>query len=227
MKSDFIRQQLRNFYDQSAADFSRTRKYWWKDLDLIKEHLPKNGKFMDFGCGNGRLIDFLNENNFQGEYHGVDISRGLIAIAAKNYPKSKFSLIEREDSLPFKSESFDVIMAIAVFHHFDRSMAQKALFELSRTLKPGGVLILTVWNLWNRKYIPYLVKNLLKGRLSFLSLIPFQTGKKKYWRHCYWWRLSILTKIIKKTDLEIARSGFSLDRNGSKRNIYFILRKSY
>ena len=227
MKSDLIRQQLRKFYDQSATDFSRTRKCWWKDLDFIKEHLPKNGKLMDFGCGNGRLIDFLNENNFQLEYQGADISKELITIAAKNYPKKEFSLVEREDLLPFKSGSFDVITAIAVFHHFDRSMAQKALFELSRTLKPGGVLILTAWNLWSSKYIPYLIKNLLKGRLSFFSLIPFQVGKKKYWRYCYWWRLSVLTKVIERTDLKIVRKGFSLGKNGSKRNIYLILKKKY
>lgn len=222
MNSEFIREQLKSFYDQSADDFSRTRGNWWKDLDFIKEHIPQNGKVLDFGCGNGRFLKFLEKINFNGRYEGVDISEKLIQLAKIEYPAENFQTIEREDQLPFKGGEFDAVMTLAVFHHFNPQMAGETLRELKRILKKDGVLILTVWHLWNKKYLKFLFNNFKTGNFNLSASVSFQSGTKKYWRYCYWWRLKSLARIIEKSGFDITDSGFTFDLKGKKRNLYFI-----
>lgn len=54
-------------------------------------------------------------------------------------------------SLPFRDESFDAVLSIAVVHHFattDRRV--QALRELARVLRIGGKLIISVWAMEQR-----------------------------------------------------------------------------
>lgn len=226
-KSDLIRKKLKNFYNQSAEDFSRTRGNWWAGLDFIKEYIPKNGKVLDFGCGNGRLLKFIKKDSIEIKYEGVDISERLIAIAQEKYPKRNFKVIEKEDSLPFDNDDFDTVIALAVFHHFNPEMAVGALREMQRVMKRDGVLILTAWNLWNRKYLKFLLKNIFRGKFEFSAMVSFRAGDKKYWRYCYWWRPASLAKIIKKSGFKIVSSGFTSDKKNRKRNLYFVVKKQF
>lgn len=227
MNSDKIRQKTKDFYNQSAKSFSQTRGYWWDDLRFIKEYIFKNGKSngdkaLDFGCGNGRLVKFLRKNDFQGEYIGVDNSEELIKIAEKHYPDENFLTMEKENKLPFGNEEFNEIFSIAVFHHFNPQMAQENLKELKRIIKKDGILIITVWNLWDTKYKKYLLKNLLKGNFNLMTNLTFKDSNRTYERPCYWWRKSQLEKIIKKNGFEIEKSFFTFNKKGKKRNMCFI-----
>lgn len=54
-------------------------------------------------------------------------------------------------ALPFRDESFDAVLSIAVVHHFattDRRV--QALRELARVLRIGGKLIISVWAMEQR-----------------------------------------------------------------------------
>lgn len=49
-------------------------------------------------------------------------------------------------SLPFRDESFDAVLSIAVVHHFATvERRAMALRELARITRIGGRLLLTVW----------------------------------------------------------------------------------
>jgi ubiquinone/menaquinone biosynthesis C-methylase UbiE len=219
------RKQSSNFYNQVAHKFSQTRKHFWYDLEFIKEEYDKDGKLLDFGCGNGRLIDFLQIP--PDKYVGVDNSEELIKIAKQKYPKHKFILIKDEGKLPFKNKEFDQVFSIAVFHHFTPQMAEKTLRELRRITKKDGKIILTIWRLWKKKYIKYLIKNCLKRNFSLLINLPFKinSGKEVFWRPCYFWTKNPFNKIIKKTNLQIKRVGISTNHKKEKRNYFWILRK--
>lgn len=48
----------------------------------------------------------------------------------------------------------DITYCIAVLHHIPSlELREKAIKELVRITKPGGYIILTVWNLWQKKYL--------------------------------------------------------------------------
>jgi len=49
-------------------------------------------------------------------------------------------------ALPFREESFDAVLSIAVVHHFATTERRvHALKELARVLRIGGRLVISVW----------------------------------------------------------------------------------
>ncbi len=155
-------------YDLIAEKFSATRKNFWSDLRFIADFTQKGNKVLDYGCGNGRLLEILPQNI---DYFGVDISGRLIELARKKYSntsnqiafqrKLNFQKISSSKViLPFENNFFDVIYSIAVFHHLpDKQYRFQILKELKRVLKPKGYLIISVWNLWQNPYYKKIIQN--------------------------------------------------------------------
>lgn len=167
-------------YDLISEKFSATRKGFWNGLDFILD-FPENGdKVLDFGCGNGRLLGLLNRKNI--DYFGVDISKKLINSARNSHlgKNAQFLKISSsQTSLPFEDNFFNVIYSIAVFHHIpSEKLRLEIARELFRTLKPGGVVVVTVWNLWQKKYLKSL-KRIIKNWFDKL------VGKSELgWKDC-------------------------------------------
>jgi ubiquinone/menaquinone biosynthesis C-methylase UbiE len=164
-------------YDLISGKFSQTRKYFWRGLEFIADFAKTGDKVLDFGCGNGRLLElFLGKNV---DYLGVDVSEKLIDIAKNKYPDKANNLqkISSSDSLPLPDNSFNVIYSIAVFHHFpSEEYRRKIADELHRIAKKDGCVVITAWNLYQKKYL----KNILKN--WFLKII----GKSDLdWNDCY------------------------------------------
>ncbi len=182
-------------YDQMAEKFSGTRSFFWPDLNFIKNHVKDGDQVLDFGCGNGRLLEILQDKPLQ--YYGVDVSQKLIALAQAKYSHwaPNFSKISGQARLDFADDFFDAVVSIAVFHHFPDEQFRLAMAqELSRVTKPGGTVVVTVWNLWQEKYKKHLWKNrgrklLGRSRLGWQDCeIPFRnnTGETfKRFHHAY------------------------------------------
>ncbi len=145
----------------------------WQDLEFIKKYISNGDKVLDLGCGNGRLIDLLKDLDIK--YVGIDSSEKLISLAKQKYPKHEF-LKANALKLPFKDNSFDKIISIAVLHHIpSRELRLKFLKEIKRVLKPNGKLVLTIWNLWQPMFFKYhwkyfILKITGKSKLDFFDI---------------------------------------------------------
>lgn len=182
-------------YDWMAEKFSGTRNFFWSDLEFIQDHIQAGDKVLDFGCGNGRLLEILRDK--KSEYYGMDISQKLIELAREKYPEfhRNFSKISGQCSLAFPDNFFNKVVSIAVFHHFpDKKFRSDMIRELYRVTKPGGEIIVTVWNLWQPKYRKYIWKNawrkiIGRSRLDFADCeIPFKNNAGKVFKrfhHAY------------------------------------------
>ena len=74
-------------YDLISQKFSQTRKHFWRGLEFIKDYTHEGDNILDFGCGNGRLLELIGDvKNI--EYFGVDVSSGLIDIAKSKYSQA-------------------------------------------------------------------------------------------------------------------------------------------
>lgn len=146
-------------YDSISLKFSQTRKHFWRGLEFIKDYTRSGENVLDYGCGNGRLLELIGENN--PNYRGADVSSQLIELAKQKYPKQQFFKLDPvQTTLPFNEGFFNTIYSIAVFHHFpSQKYRQDMANELYRTAADGGHIIITVWYLWQKKYFKNILKN--------------------------------------------------------------------
>jgi ubiquinone/menaquinone biosynthesis C-methylase UbiE len=101
-------------------------------------------RVLDFGCGCGRTIGWFLRN-CEAEFHGVDVDAAAVDWCKKHLPRGHFLANAPVPPLPYPDEYFDAVYCLSVFTHLNESMQDLWLAELSRILKPGGVLLLTVF----------------------------------------------------------------------------------
>nr|XP_026496146.1 uncharacterized protein LOC113400712 [Vanessa tameamea] len=93
----------------------------------------------DIGCGNGKYLS-VNPSVFA--VGGDRCTR----LATQAHHNNNEVVVCDNMCLPFRDESFDAVLSIAVVHHFATvERRAMALRELARITRIGGRLLLTVW----------------------------------------------------------------------------------
>ncbi|MEI7741499.1 MAG: class I SAM-dependent methyltransferase [bacterium] len=149
--------KTREDYDALADAMDVTRRYIWEELSDMMPEITANDRVLDIGCGNGRMVQTLKTKR----YVGLDLSPELVKRAQARFPEASF-VVGDALKLPFSEASFEYILSIAVLHQIPGMEARnQALKEAFRVLKPGGIMVISVWNLWRSKYLGYLLKSTL------------------------------------------------------------------
>lgn len=108
-------------------------------MDVFKEHVAKDARILDFGCGYGRTLAELEAEGYA-KLSGIDFSETLIERGRTEHPTLDLTAYPG-GPLPFEDNTFDAATMIAVFTCMIETKAQaEALIELRRVLKPGGLL---------------------------------------------------------------------------------------
>ena len=130
---------VKDVYNTIAKEFDTTRYRPWTCVEEFLDNIPKNSIIGDIGCGNGKNMlykkDCLN--------YGCDFSEGLVNICLeKNLNVVCGDILD----IPYKTDSFDYTLCIAVIHHLSTvEKRKKAIEELERVTKKGGKILVLVW----------------------------------------------------------------------------------
>lgn len=117
----------------------------------------------DVGCGNGRYLNACNPFIFS---IGVD---RCVRLAREACARGEVTVCDNLE-LPFRNESFDAVLSIAVIHHFATTERRiNAIRELSRILRIGGRVVITVWAL-EQKHRRFESQDVLIPTSSTISL---------------------------------------------------------
>jgi len=101
-------------------------------------------KVLDVACGTGVLAGVASHCvGATGRVVGLDCNDGMLAVARRRAPQIEWRQ-GRAEALPFASDSFDAVMSQFGLMFFDDRRA--AIREMSRVLRPGGRLVLAVWD---------------------------------------------------------------------------------
>jgi SAM-dependent methyltransferase len=101
-------------------------------------------RVVDFGCGWGRLTRMLARDVAPGHLYGCDpVQRIVDACTASRVPAHVERTEFVPERLPFDQE-FDLAFAFSVFTHLSERAHEACLSALHRSLRPDGVLVLTV-----------------------------------------------------------------------------------
>ena len=145
--------------DYNGYDY---KKEFWENVDreyedqadrmAIRKLLPKRmEKFADIGGGYGRLA-----NEYLKRAHKViifDYSKSELKQAKDVYGDKIETRAGDIYDLPFKDGELDGLMMVRVTHHLKKM--DKAMAELYRVLKPGGVAVIEVAN---KRTLPKMVR---------------------------------------------------------------------
>jgi len=123
----------------------------------IRSLLQRNGapiegmsSILDFGCGCGRIARHWSGLHATA-VTGSDINPALVRWAGRNLRFGKFDVNGLSARLPYRDCSFDLVYAVSVFTHLSEPLQRWWMDELTRILRPGGLLLVTVKgrDLWN------------------------------------------------------------------------------
>ena len=136
-----------HFYDTIAEDFDRLMNPY--DLQrrlevvfevLLRDHALLGKRLLDVGCGTGPFSLAAGERGA----HVVSLDLGvqlLIRARARGAPRV---VAGDAGQLPFPTGSFDIVLSSECIEHTEEP--ERALAEMLRVLRPGGVLVVTCPN---------------------------------------------------------------------------------
>jgi SAM-dependent methyltransferase len=106
------------------------------------ERFPEGSKVLEAGCGTGEQTVILARNNPKVDFVSIDISKDSLDQARGAVEHAGIANVRFEQAdlfhLPFANAAFDAVFVCFVLEHLRDPL--KALAELQRVLRPGGVL---------------------------------------------------------------------------------------
>jgi SAM-dependent methyltransferase len=181
MHSKRIKKKVKEDYNTIAKEFSKTRRFPWKDFDCFLPFYKGNAKVLDLGCGNGRLLTFIKKHGCK-SYLGVDQSVALLEHARELHPEYEFKEMDISEMKLLKGD-FDALFAIASFHHIPPELQLSALKQWKAKMKPGSYLFMTNWNMFQKRFF----WSAVVSHLSFFSktraavMVPWSGRLNRYY----------------------------------------------
>lgn len=113
---------------------------------LLNRHghsLQKFKAILDFSCGPARLTQYLPWLAPEANIFGCEIEQDLVERAQRACPGGEFKLSGGQPPLDYPDNSFDFIFSYSVFTSLSEQGHKAWLKDLSRVLRPGGVMLHT------------------------------------------------------------------------------------
>jgi ubiquinone/menaquinone biosynthesis C-methylase UbiE len=121
----------------------------WSRL-VAKEFLewldtPSGGRWLDVGCGTGALSQTILQMTSPAKVKGIDRAEGFVAFA-QNQTQDERATFEVGDaqSLPVETGTYDAAVSGLVLNFV--AQPHRAVEEMARAVKPGGVVAVYVWD---------------------------------------------------------------------------------
>lgn len=200
------------------------------EIDIVFRHLEQigalpaaKGRFLDFGCGVGRVSRALSLRFPAGA--GVDISSRMIALAkeySKNDPvKTEYMVNKREDMSLIQSGSISFLYCHIVLQHMPDELQRRFIGEFCRVLEPGGIAMFQIpvglipregepvakSQSWLRQTVPWLRRTVPQPIQDFIKKILGLKLVTKLEMNCL--REEIINTIIKKGHCAVEKLEFS------------------
>lgn len=145
----------------------------------------KNKRILDIGCWNATLERFLEKDKCH--VTGIDNEEEPLEYDRTRFPRFDFIKAQVEQKLPFKNNTFDIVLFFMVIEHIPKNTEQQALNNINKVTKLGGNLFMNTMlynlpsNLMDPAYFPKQHRHYTKKQLEdFLTKAGFQIQETYY-----------------------------------------------
>ena len=100
---------------------------------------------IDYGCGNGDLINYLDEKIIK-KYTGYDVSADCIKVAKEKFSKNKFLFKKITPDKPpqlGKENSIDLLILIGVVQYLSKGETEFLFKQANRILEKSGRMVIS------------------------------------------------------------------------------------
>jgi SAM-dependent methyltransferase len=133
-----------SWYEKELRRKQRTSEH---RLRVIEAMAPAKGDLLDLGCSYGTILRAATRRGWRA--HGVDISEDVVKqVQSEGFDARVASLT----SVPYDDASMDVVHARHVLDH--EVQTYRALGEMDRVAKPGGLIMVEVGDVTYKRYRP-------------------------------------------------------------------------
>ena len=112
--------------------------------EKYKHPFESASNVFDFGCGTSRILRYMIEFLSGPQYYGSEVFDENVEWGKCAFPEVIYIHQNNFPPLDIQDSTFDIIYAYSIFTHFEEKIHLQWLSELHRTLRKGGLLILTV-----------------------------------------------------------------------------------
>jgi tRNA (uracil-5-)-methyltransferase TRM9 len=196
IQDDIEQSHVIDVYDQIADHFDKTRHSVWPSVSEFIMNLPKDSIILDAGCGNGKNMFIRDDCTFI----GTDLSDGMVRISNnKGLNVIQANIL----SLPFKDNTFDYCISIAVIHHLSTPERRiLAIKELLRVTK--GDIMVQVWNNMQNKNIKKFILQNEHNKGDHLVKWTNKSENKEYIRYYHLFDNTELLDLVCDKNVEIS-----------------------
>jgi SAM-dependent methyltransferase len=181
-----IRQEIHEKYSIPKVDFPAwvLSNFNWRGDERV----------LDVGSGAGLYYPLLKRQWSQLEYHGIDISNGMLKKHPANQKGKDGIVVGDAQSIPYADDSFDLIMANHMLYHVPD--VDSALEEFRRVLKPEGVIMVATNSQQSMPELQVLMRRAIilltrsnasqvQPPLPSSDLFALENGSRRLARHFY------------------------------------------
>lgn len=146
-------------FSQGEGDawFNRNRQVYQAERDPILQTLifqdihPQ--EVLEVGASSGARLAEIRER-YKAKATAVEPSEAAVAEGRKSFPEIQF-FVGTAKSLPLAAETYDCVIANAVFHWIDRRSLLGSVAEIDRVLKSHGFLLIGDFAPYSPKKVRY------------------------------------------------------------------------
>lgn len=161
--------------------FAQNRLFLF-DEQVLARHFTRPGVVVDLGCGTGRTLIVLARRGFFAV--GVDLSRHMLRVAGEKAAREQLTIGRVQANLVeldcLRSESADYCTCLFSTLGMVRGRRNRdeVLRHAERILKPGGLLVVHVHNVWFGLFDPASRRWLLRQWLTSPVRRDIELGDK-------------------------------------------------